>query len=449
MDAAALLSAIVESSNDAIVGKSLNSIVLSWNKAAERIFGWSAGEIIGKSIRIIIPADRQDEEDRILASVGRGERVPNFETVRLRKDGSQFPISVTVSPVRDTSGAIVAASKIARDISEEVEIRERLAEAQQRFRLLADNMAQLAWITGPDGIPTWFNRRWFEYTGLSPDLNDAEGRQLVLHPDHGQRVQANWQAAMAGSEEWEDTFPLRGTNGEYRWFLSRAQRIRDDCGRTVSWFGTNTDITAQRQAERQIELLLMEVNHRSKNMLAVIQSLARRTVAQGGDFVDRFEARIGALSANQDVLVNRSWTSVPVAEVVEAQLEFLGPSRNQITRSGPDVAITPAAAEAISMALHEMATNAIKYGAMSVPEGHIAIGWSIQETPDCPAKSPQFVLGWRESGGPVVVQPTTTGFGSTIIADVPRAKLRGAVAIDYAPEGFRWRLTCPAENALA
>jgi two-component sensor histidine kinase len=101
------------------------------------------------------------------------------------------------------------------------------------------------------------------------------------------------------------------------------------------------------------------------------------------------------------------------------------------------------------MALHEMATNAIKYGALSAPEGHIAIDWAIEETPDCPAKSPQFALNWNESGGPVVVPPTTSGFGSTIIADVPRAKLRGAVAIDYAPEGFRWRLTCPAENALA
>ena len=449
MNAAALLSAIIESSNDAIVGKSLDSIVLSWNDAARRIFGWTAEEMIGQSIRVLIPADRQDEEDLILAAVGQGERVPNFETIRLRKDGSEFPISVTVSPVRDASGKIVAASKIARDISAEVEIRERLAESQQRFRLLADNIAQLAWICAPSGAMTWYNQRWYDYTGSDFPRMVGYGWKEAVHPDHLDRVIESWELSRYSGTAWEVTFPLRNAAGEYGWFLTRAEPIRGDNDAIICWFGTNTDITAQRQAERQIELLLMEVNHRSKNMLAVIQSLARRTVAQGGDFVERLEARIEALSANQDLLVSRSWGSVPVAEMVDTQLEFLGPARSQIGCSGPDVAITPAAAEAISMAIHEMATNAIKYGALSSATGHISIAWAVEATPGCREGLPQFSLGWSETGGPPVSEPTSNGFGSTIIADVPRTKLRGHVELAYAPKGFHWRLTCPAENALA
>ncbi|HVR91295.1 MAG TPA: PAS domain S-box protein [Novosphingobium sp.] len=449
MDAAALLSAIVESSDDAIVGKGLDGIVLSWNPAAERIFGYTADEMIGQSIRRLIPPDRQDEEDRILASVRRGERMPNFETLRLRKDGKQIPIAVTVSPVRDVAGKIVAASKIARDISAQVTIRERLQESEQRFRLLADNISQLAWIAGPDGGLTWYNQRWYDYTGTTFAQMEGWGWDKVQHPDHLARVVAHWREGLASGEQWEDTFPLRSAAGEYRWFLSRALPIRGDCDEIECWFGTNTDITDQRQAERQIELLLMEVNHRSKNLLAVIQSLARRTVAQGGDFVDRFEARIAGLSANQDLLVRRSWSSVPVSEMVEAQLEFLGAVRAQIETSGPDVSVNPAAAEAISMALHELATNALKYGALATRDGRVELEWAVEATPGCAEGRPQFAIGWRESGGPPVTAPRSTGFGSQIIADVPRTKLRGAVELAYDPAGFHWRLTCPAENALA
>ncbi len=146
----------------------------------------------------------------------------------------------------------------------------------------------------------------------------------------------------------------------------------------VCWFGTNTDITEQLEAERRIELLMLEVNHRSKNMLAMIQSLARRTAGRGGgngDFVARLEQRIASLSANQDLLVRRSWANVPMAELVEVQLHFLGEVLGQVTRSGPEIDITPSAAETIGMALHELATNALKYGALSTADGRVALAW--------------------------------------------------------------------------
>jgi PAS domain S-box-containing protein len=131
--AALRLAAIVDSSDDAIVSKDLDGIITSWNKAAERMFGWTSEEVVGKSIRIVIPADRQAEEDQVLGRIRQGLPVEHFETIRQRKDGSQFPISLTVSPIRDKTGRLIGASKIARDITERREA-EALAERTSRRR---------------------------------------------------------------------------------------------------------------------------------------------------------------------------------------------------------------------------------------------------------------------------------------------------------------------------
>lgn len=450
-DAAGLLAAIVQSTHDAIVGKSLDGTVLTWNAAAEEIFGWRAHEMVGASIRRLIPDDRQAEEDVILASIRAGERVPSFETVRLRKDGREVHVAVTVSPVYDAAGQVIGASKIARDITEARLVQAALDESEMRFRLMADNISQLAWIAGPDGGLTWYNRRWYDFTGTDFTTMQGWGWQAVHHPDHVDAVTAKFQTHVASGEPWEDTFPLRGADGQYRWFLSRAQPWKDASGKVQCWFGTNTDITEQLEAERRIELLMLEVNHRSKNMLAMIQSLARRSAghaARGGDrrdnddFVRRLEQRIASLAANQDLLVRRAWSDVPLGELVDAQLAFLGEALAQVERSGPELPVTPSAAETIGMALHELATNALKYGALSVASGKVRIEWLRN-------RHGGLDMAWIERDGPPVSAPATPGFGSRLITDMPRGKLRGEVQVDYAPAGFSWRLACPAEKVLA
>ena len=446
MNAAELSVAIVENSDAAIVAKDLDGNVLAWNKAAERAFGWTSAEMIGQPIGRIIPGTRQDEENEIMASIRRGESIDRLETVRLHKDGSLIDIAVLVSPIRDASGAVVGASKIARAITEELRTRKALQEAETRFALMADNIAQLAWIADGEGSIYWYNRRWVEYTGLTAeDMAAAEAGRKVVHPDHFDRVSERYSQQFASGTEWEDTFPLRGADGQYRWFLSRAFPLRDDAGNVHFWFGTNTDITELRDAERRIELLLMEVNHRSKNLLSVVQSMARRTASTAEDFIPRLEQRIAALAANQDVLVQRNWSPVPLRELVDAQLLFLEQAQSQTQILGPDVVIQANTAEALSMALHELATNAEKYGAYSVPGGLVKISWDVGGT----GTDAEFVLRWAESGGPPVPQNGQPGFGTRIIRDVPSGRLRGEVETEYAPQGFRFTLRCPAANVLA
>lgn len=443
MLAEAHLSAIIQSSDDAIISKDLNGTVLSWNPAATTIFGFTEAEMVGQNIRRLIPEERQAEEDDIIARIARGERVRSFDTVRCRKDGGQIAVSLTVSPITDSAGRIVGASKIARDITARDKGQRALRESEMRFRMLADNITQLAWVADRSGAIGWYNKRWYDYTGVPVGSTDGWGWDKVHHPDHLNRVHAHFVESIEAGREWDDTFPLRRHDGEWRWFLSRAKPIHGDDGEILYWFGTNTDVTEMLEKEEQIRVLLMEVNHRSKNMLSVVQALARRSGGSDPDFLHRFENRLASLSANQDLLIRRGWSTIMMNELADAQLAILGSdSRAQVLTQGLGIPLSPRAAEIIGMALHELATNALKYGALSVPGGQVALSW--EENHDG-----RFIIEWHESGGPRVSAPEQAGFGTTLIRHIPARSLQAEVTLDYAASGLRWRLSCSTQTARA
>lgn len=376
-DAEDFLASIIESSNDAIVSKTLQGVIQTWNQGAQRLFGYSAEEAIGSHISLIIPPERMQDEVQILNRISSGDRIDHYETVRRRNDGKLIHVSITVSPIRNKLGEIIGASKIARDISDRIgaelelqhsEARYRaLAEASgtvvwrtttegevlfasdywnkitgqtdqektgwgwlnaihqedrdrtislwresltkqtlhenqfrvltrdgsyrwfsvrgvpvfnsdgsvrewvgantdchdqkmaaeelhasaQRFKTLADNIVQFAWMADATGWINWYNQRWYEFTGTTLDEMEGWGWTKVHHPDHVDSVVAKFQHSLDSGEPWEDTFPLRGKSGEFRWFLSHALPIRQD-GQIVSWFGTNTDITEHRKIEQSL-----------------------------------------------------------------------------------------------------------------------------------------------------------------------------------------------------
>ena len=176
--------ALVESSDDAIIAKDTNGVVLSWNPAAQRLFGWTSEDMVGNSIRRLVPDDRQHEEDDILARIAEGERVGQFMTKRLHQSGELLDISVTVSPVRDEWGTVVGASKIARNAGPYLQQQAQLLQAMARFETLAETMAQLAWMANPDGHIFWYNKRWYEFTGTTLAEMEGWGWASVQHPDH-------------------------------------------------------------------------------------------------------------------------------------------------------------------------------------------------------------------------------------------------------------------------
>ncbi|MGX7895757.1 PAS domain S-box protein [Tsuneonella sp. HG222] len=433
---------LVASSDDAIVAKDTNGIVIAWNPAAERLFGWRADEMVGHSILRLLPPGQEHEEDLILSQIRAGERIGQFFTKRLHKTGVLLDISVSISPVRNAAGEIVGASKIARDAGPYLRDQARLRESEERFRLLAENISQFAWIAQPDGQIVWYNQRWYDYTGSTFDSMQGWGWKAVHHEDHVDRVVEVWSRALAAGEQWEDTFPLRSKSGEWRWFLSRAMPIRGADGSIVCWFGTNTDITGQREQAEQIRLLLMEVNHRSKNMLSTIQALARRSAPNEEGFLARFENRVMSLSVNQDILVRRQWREVPVEELVRHQLAFIDDAPGEISHAGPEMHLAPRTAEVVGMALHELATNSLKYGALSARGGRVEIGWSPRDD------GTGLRIWWNEHGGPPVVAPRHLGFGTTLISEVPRHNLGAEVDLVYDPGGVRWELRA-GQEALA
>jgi PAS domain S-box-containing protein len=687
-EAQARLAAIVTSSAAAIVGQTLDGIVTSWNKAAERLFGYSAGEMVGQSIRRLIPADRHREEDTILACLARSESIERHEMVLLAKDGRAFDASITVSPMRDAEGRIIGCSKIIRDITDckqtEAQLAEReaqlalfveqapaaLAMFDKRMRYLAvsrqflsdfdlrdptEVIARSQYEVFPDTPPRWreiharalageeltneedfFPRkdgrmywvRWsmrpwrsadgriggallfnevineqvetrralaqsearfratFENAAvgvahLGSDLrwlraNGALSRILgwpvdelltkslrdISHPDDLGVDLAQIEQVRAGKIDsynmdkrylrkdgmivWGrlTVSCVRKNDGSIDYFVAiiedisarkkaeeslqrqadlldqshdailtwrigggiaywsrgaevlygypreeaigrsshellrtrsktSIQEIEAQIARQGSWYGelthttrdgreivvesrhirvsydgeiyaleTNRDITARKHAEEQVRLLMREANHRAKNMLSLVQAIARQTaVREREDFIGRFTERIQALAANQDLLVRNKWQGVDVEDLVHAQLahfaDLIGP---RITINGQKLHLNAAAAQAIGLALHELATNASKYGALSTDAGHVDVGWRLD--------GDLFAMSWTESDGPPVSRPDRRGFGSTVVDSMARQTVDGEVELDYAPSGLMWRLTCSAANAL-
>jgi PAS domain S-box-containing protein len=317
--AAHFLAAIVETSGDAILSKDLDGIVTSWNRGAERVFGYTAEEMIGAPITLLIPPECHDEEPGILERVRRGERIGPYETVRRRKDGSLVDISLVVSPVKDSAGKVIGASKVARDITE------------------------------------------------------------------------------------------------------------------------------RKQLHARQELLAQEIQHRTKNLFAVVLAVVARSFVGKHTVKDAQSAvlsRLHSLAQTHAMLIDKDWQGADLAEVVRTEMS---PYIDRVQMEGPPLLLNAKAAQNFALALHELATNAAKYGALSIPTGRVQISWSTPKSNG----APHFAFRWQERGGPAVSQPRQRGFGSAVLEQVMAEYFEVPPRIDFAVGGLSYELDGSLDAVMA
>jgi PAS domain S-box-containing protein len=303
------LASIVESSDDAIIGKDFDGIIRAWNPGAQRLFGYTAEEAVGQPVMMLLPADRQSEEVEILERIRVGQRIDHYETVRQHKHGSLIDISLTVSPIKNAEGKIIGASKIARDI------------------------------------------------------------------------------------------------------------------------------TLHKRAQEQQLFLVRELQHRTQNLFSVIEFVVNRSLTEGSTLDKAKEilhGRLRALAQAHSMLAHAAGTGASLTEIIKPALAAFA---KHLSFNGCDLVVNTAAAQQFALMIHELVTNAIKYGALSAPDGRILIQCDIERDNG----DGTFSFLWKETGGPIVVPPKRKGFGSVILLDAAR-QFGKQVALNYSPEGLRYEL---------
>ena len=396
-------------------------------------FGWS---------QAVHPDDAQPTIDAWSEAVA-AKSLFEFEHRVRCQDGEWRHFSIRAAPTFDKEDRIVEWVGVHRDITKRKAATDALRESEALLQQALSAARAGLWSSRPEQGAFDASDRALALYGLPPETKMTHELALAaVHLDDRAQVEIALRDTVEHGAPFRIEMRAPQPDGSTRWLLSQAERR--DTGQLV---GLVQDITEQKDREARIQLLMGEVNHRSKNMLGVVMAVARQT---GGPdqaaFVQRFSERIQSLAAGQDLLVNSQWKGVLLDDLVRAQLgHFKDLIGGRITLAGSAVLISAAAAQTIGMALHELATNASKYGALSVDQGRVAIAWQLV---DGSGAAGRFVMSWTESDGPPVVAPKRKGFGTTVIGRMVKMSLDCDATADFAPSGFSWRIDCPAQKVL-
>jgi PAS domain S-box-containing protein len=383
---------------------------------------------------------------RIVArSVGQAARA----TIAL-KEGSPLPPSET--PVAEFETLMAELRETAAELRETAargKAAEQDLQASKDRLQLAFDATQLGWWQYDSRRFTVSgDARFKEIFDLTADEISIDDLIARVHPDDVQMFRGNRDAALdpANPNDYlHHEYRVRHRDGTVHWVEGNALASFEGVGpeRWVSFGGTVQDITERKEREEKEYLLMREINHRAKNMLSVVDAIAHQTATRSPeDFVEHFSERVQALSANQDLLIKNEWKGVEIADLVRAQLaHFADLVGSRIAMHGPKLRLSPASAQAIGLALHELATNAGKYGALSTDRGRVDIGWKTTD-------GDTFTMSWTERDGPPVAAPERRGFGTIVMDAMAERSLGGTVDLDYAASGVSWRVSCPATIAL-
>lgn len=348
-----------------------------------------------------------------------------------------------MKPWRVDGDAIGGAILYAEVINRQLEERIRLHSAERSYRSIFDLAAVGIARVAPDGRFLEINNRFAEITGYSADELLAGGFQQITHPDDLAEDLGHVEELLSGKAQ---TFTMEkryvGKDGAPVWVNLTVALVRNEAGAPDYFISVIEDIGERKQAQDRERLLSREVDHRAKNLLMVVQSIVHLS---GGSDVDQFKqgvvGRIQALARAHSLLAASRWNAVALRSLVQEELEPYATEGCQTTCGGPELNLKPAAAQSLGLVIHELATNAAKYGAFSASHGQVAVQWRLEDDRLC--------VEWRESGGPPVTPPSTSGFGSALIHITIDRQLKGHVDFGWAPEGLRCQLVVDRALTIA
>ena len=322
-----------------------------------------------------------------------------------------------IVPVMGADDKIVRWLGVNTEIESQLVAETALAATEAKFRVLTDAMPQMVWSTMPDGFHDYYNARWYEFTGVPYGSTDGEGWNGIFHPDDQDRAWERWRHSLATGEDYEIEYRLKHHSGEYRWTLGRAMAVRDAHGKIVRWIGTCTDIHQSKLNADQTELMSRELSHRIKNIFAVIAGLIGLSIPgdpNAASYAKQLAGRISALGRAHNFARPHSPMSDPGGDFGSLHgllREILSPydiestARYRIT--GDDIPVGDRSATPIALVIHELATNAVKYGALSIPHGVVKITTTRCED--------SIEIKWEEEGGPkITALPEHAGFGTRL-----------------------------------
>ncbi|MBV8915187.1 MAG: PAS domain-containing protein [Acetobacteraceae bacterium] len=423
--------------------------VMNFTPAAAEVYHFvetDVGRPVGHIKSRIAYEELQADVRRVLRTLGAVEREVEEPITRTR-------YMARVLPYRSVDNFIAGAVVTFTDITPLTRAQRALRESEARLRLVTERVPQFIWTALNGGRWTWSSRQWQEYTGQTEAESRGLGWLECVHPEDRALVAQAWEQSQPTSPlDWE--FRIRAADGTYRWFHSRAAPLAYSEGEiSVEWFGTSTDVHETRELQNQQAVMVAELQHRTRNLIAVVRSLADRTMSGSRsieDFQERFRERLAALSRVQGLLSRLAPSErVTVDELIRAELAAMGVVEAdgrgpQVTLDGPaDVRLLSATVQTLALALHELATNALKHGAFSTPQGRLLVHWRLES--DRGGRRKVMRLEWRESG--VEVRANTNGprvgYGRELIEQALPYQLGAETSYEFGPDGVRCTIIAP------
>lgn len=417
------------------------------NDALCAILGRSREETLGSDLFAIThPEDRAREAEQYRRQV-KGELASyTIEKRAIRPDGSIVHLEVSSSSVRDHDGRFRFGVRVMQDVSARKHMQEEISANERRLRDLLEALPAAVYTTDAAGRVTFYNQAAVELAGREPQLGSDEwcvtwklfqldGRPLP-HDQCPMAVALRENRAVRGAEAIAER-----PDGTRVPFAPYPTPLRDAGGRLVGAINMLVDITDRKEAEARQKVLIEELNHRVKNTLATVQSLARQTAKHARDvpdFGETFEARLMALARAHDLLTKRNWMSAPLDGLLADIVAPYSNGGERLRLNGTNVELAPRAALSMTMVLNELATNAAKYGSLSNPSGTLSVDWQVSEGPD-----PTLQVEWLERGGPPVTPPARQGFGTRLIDRCVHRDLEGRLDLQFGESGVLCRIFVP------